>query len=204
MPRKPIDYTNTIFYKIVCKDFNITDIYIGHTTDFSKRKNHHKYAFTHEDSNNGQCYLYTFMRENGGWQNFDMVMIEQMACDSSLDACKRERELIESLQATLNTCIPSRDKAGWYQDNRDLSIARVKNLYAANKEAILTYHKQYYDENKEMINSKQKSYRSLNKDKLNEHAYELITCSICDAKVMRQNMLRHEQTQKHKQSMINK
>ena len=42
MPRKPIDYTNTHFYRIVCKDTSINDCYIGHTTDFKRRKSEHK------------------------------------------------------------------------------------------------------------------------------------------------------------------
>ena len=33
MPSKPMDYSKTRFYKIVCKDLNIKDCYVGHTTD---------------------------------------------------------------------------------------------------------------------------------------------------------------------------
>ena len=42
MPRIKIDYSNTMFYKIVCKDLDIKDFYVGHTTDFKTRKNCHK------------------------------------------------------------------------------------------------------------------------------------------------------------------
>jgi len=42
MPRKIINYTNTIIYKIVCNDLNITDLYVGSTTDFTNRKYNHK------------------------------------------------------------------------------------------------------------------------------------------------------------------
>ena len=43
MPRQPINYDNTCFYKIVCKNLDIHDIYVGHTTDFTTRKLHHKH-----------------------------------------------------------------------------------------------------------------------------------------------------------------
>ena len=33
-----MDYSNTYFYKIVCKDTNDLSMYIGHTTNFTKRK----------------------------------------------------------------------------------------------------------------------------------------------------------------------
>ena len=42
MSKKFIDYSNTIIYKIYCKDENVKNIYVGHTTDFEVRKNSHK------------------------------------------------------------------------------------------------------------------------------------------------------------------
>ena len=43
MPRLPIDYSRTIIYKLVHKDdLDDVNIYVGHTTDFTKRKNRHK------------------------------------------------------------------------------------------------------------------------------------------------------------------
>ena len=42
MPRKPIDYQKVIIYKLVCDDLLITDLYVGHTTDFTNRKKSHK------------------------------------------------------------------------------------------------------------------------------------------------------------------
>ena len=42
MPRKEIDYSKTVMYKIVCNDLRVKDLYVGHTTDFTKRKNGHK------------------------------------------------------------------------------------------------------------------------------------------------------------------
>ena len=31
MPKKIIDYSKTIIYKIVCNDLTITEVYVGHT-----------------------------------------------------------------------------------------------------------------------------------------------------------------------------
>ena len=30
MPKNEIDYSNTIIYKIICKDENIKDLYVAH------------------------------------------------------------------------------------------------------------------------------------------------------------------------------
>ena len=38
MPRKPINYKKVIIYKLACNDLLITDLYVGHTTDFTNRK----------------------------------------------------------------------------------------------------------------------------------------------------------------------
>jgi hypothetical protein len=42
MPKENIDYSKTIIYKIVCKDVNIKDCYVGSTTNFTNRKGQHK------------------------------------------------------------------------------------------------------------------------------------------------------------------
>ena len=42
MPKNEIDYSNTIIYKIFCKNKNINEVYIGHTTNLIKRKYQHK------------------------------------------------------------------------------------------------------------------------------------------------------------------
>ena len=57
MPRKPIDYRHTHFYKIVCKDLNIKDCYVGHTTDFTKRKYQHKTACNHVNAQQRHTYV---------------------------------------------------------------------------------------------------------------------------------------------------
>ena len=36
------NYSNSIIYKIYCKDENVKDTYIGETTDFIRRKCCHK------------------------------------------------------------------------------------------------------------------------------------------------------------------
>ena len=35
MPKSNCDYSRTVLYKTVCNDLNITDCYVGHTTDFT-------------------------------------------------------------------------------------------------------------------------------------------------------------------------
>jgi hypothetical protein len=77
MTKQFIDYTKTIIYKIVCNDLNITDVYVGHTTNFINRKALHK---SNCNNINGKSYnlkIYNTIRNNGGWLNWSMIEIEK-------------------------------------------------------------------------------------------------------------------------------
>ncbi len=129
MPKIPIDYSKCIMYKLCCKDINITDCYIGHTSDFRKRKATHKSDCNNPNNKRYNLNVYQFIRANGGWYNFDMVMIEEYKCSSSLEAAKRERELYEELKATLNKNVPSRSNTEYYKDNFDRINEKKKEQF---------------------------------------------------------------------------
>lgn len=143
MPRKPIDYFETIMYKIVCNDLSILDCYVGSTTDFTRRKYNHKNLTKTSDRR-----LYVFIRENGGWDNWSMVQIEEYPCMNSNQKTKRERYWFEELKASLNTLVSNRgireyhDK--FYIDNKEKILEKVKEYYKNNKEKISAYQKNYY------------------------------------------------------------
>ena len=94
MPLYKVDYTNTHFYKIVCKDLNIKECYVGHTTNFKTRKQHHKQGCNNQSAKCFNLFVYQFIRENGGWENWDMILIDTLKCENRLEALKRERERI--------------------------------------------------------------------------------------------------------------
>jgi hypothetical protein len=175
MPKKPIDYSKTYIYKIVCKDPTITDIYVGHTTDPTSRKYKHKGSCNNPKHTHYTQYVYQFIRDNGGWDNWELIIIECISCIDVHDARATERKWLETLNATLNSCIPSRTEKEWYMDNKDRVIEKTKQYYAQNKEVINEKHKQYYEHNKEEINEKQNQYRQLNRDKCIETSKQYYT-----------------------------
>jgi len=139
MPKVNIDYSKTIIYKIVCNDLNITDCYIGQTTEFAKRKSCHKRDCNTEHREGYKYKIYKFIRENGGWDNWSMIEIEKYSCSDGNEARARERHWFETLQATLNTDHPNR----------------------GNKESSKASHDKY----KEARNEKNRQYSQDNKDK---------------------------------------
>ena len=103
MPKVDIDYSNTVIYKIICKDKSITDLYVGHTTNFVQRKYSHKQLCDSKLANNK---LYNVIHEHGGWDNWEMLTIETFNCKNKFEALTKEQEYYEKLQATLNSIEP--------------------------------------------------------------------------------------------------
>ena len=182
MPRRSISYENTYFYKICCKDLNVKELYVGHTVDFTNRKSNHKTTCNNPNAKLYPCKLYTFIRDNGGWDNWDMVLLDVHELNSSLEARRKEREYVESLNAQLNTNLPSRSHQEW-----------KNKFYNENKEFVDNRNKLYYYKNKESVLKQQKLYLQLNKDKLNQK----IVCPICNHTCTYGLKYQHVKTQKH-------
>lgn len=130
MPRLSIDYSKTIIYKLVCKDINIKELYVGHTTDFTSRKYCHKSRCNNLNSEHYNSLLYQFIRENGNWENWEMVMIEEVSCTNAIGAAKQERLRIEELQATLNSYLPTKTLQEHREDTRiwrENNVEHIKN-----------------------------------------------------------------------------
>ena len=111
MPKVEIDYSNTIIYKIICKDPLITDAYVGHTTNFVQRKYAHKQACNNIKS---LCYnlkLYKTIRAHGNWANWEMTIVNFYNCKDHLEAKQKEQEHFVELNATLNSVEPLPSKA---------------------------------------------------------------------------------------------
>jgi hypothetical protein len=172
MPRKPIDYSNTHFYKIVCKDTTITDCYVGHTTDFKSRKSRHRQSCTNESSKEYYIHVYKFMRDNGGFDNFDMLLIETQCLTNSLEAKREERKHIEQLNASLNSYMPSRTNKEWREANQDILRFKQHVYNEENRNTLAIKHKTWSEQNKVILATKHKQYRELNREVINEKKRE--------------------------------
>ncbi len=177
MPKVDIDYSNTIIYKIVCRDLTIKNCYVGHTTNFTKRKAKHKH-----NCNSRNYYVYEFINANGGWNNWDMVLIEKYPCNDLYEASARERHWIEHTNADLNQRIPPTGLT---------HTEVVKQYQINNREKIAQYQKQYRIQ-----------YESKNADKLkNDGKQKYITninkrssricCLLCKSEMRFDNLTRH-------------
>jgi hypothetical protein len=127
-----VHYEKSIIYKLCCKDPIITDIYIGSTTCFTRRKNQHKSCCTNENDKAYNYNVYKFIREHGNWFNWVMVQVEAYNAENKRGLETRERYWIEELKSTLNKNIPTQNYIEYNQNNKE----KIAKYYQNNKEKI--------------------------------------------------------------------
>ena len=75
------NYEKSSIYKLCCKNVDVKEIYIGSTTNFKRRKNAHKTSCNNEKGKKYNMNVYSFIRENGGWNNWSMILVEEVCCE---------------------------------------------------------------------------------------------------------------------------
>ena len=181
------DYSKAVIYKIYCIDEKITDIYIGHTTCFYQRYRLHKSTCNNENAKGYNIKIYKIIRENGGWENWNMTIIEKFPCNNIYEAKERERYWIEKESSTLNITIPNRthkeysqiyriihreelsEKSKKYRENNK---DKIKDYIEANKEKISFQKQDWYEENKVIILEKAKEHYEEHKEEKLEYQKE--------------------------------
>lgn len=123
----PNKYSRTVMYQITCKDKAKHLVYVGQTVNFLNRKGEHR-----RDSKRSFIKVYAMIRENGGWDNFEMTKIERYPCKSLREATLRERYWCEQLNANMNYVLPTRSKEEYrlYYENQ------VQQLLTANTDIV--------------------------------------------------------------------
>jgi hypothetical protein len=213
-----VNYNDTIIYKICCKNGNVTEIYIGHTTDFKRRKRQHKSSCNNENIKNYNSYVYRFIRANGGWDNWTIVKLCNYPCENITQACIQERRTIYRLNATLNSIRPYqslyerkqqreeylnnnkehiKEQTKEYRNNNVEKIKEKEKEWRINNvEKIKEKQKEHYQINKEKAKDRQKEYYQLNKEKINEKSKEKVNCPNCNKLCGKYKLPRHMKTKK--------
>ena len=98
-----VNYANSVVYKIMSLDPEIDDIFVGSTTAFRKRKHDHKKNCCNESSKEYKRYVYQFIRNNGGWDNWSMVVVKAYPdITSKMELLNKEMKWRKKLKASLN------------------------------------------------------------------------------------------------------
>jgi len=178
MPKLPQDYSKSIIYKIYCNDKNITEVYVGSTTNFKQRKNKHKGNCNSEKNDKYNMRLYKIIRDNGGWDNYSMIPIIEYPCENKIQLLIKEEEYRKELNAQLNSCkciiISHTDsmKESYQKRKGKIDKDKVKEYNRQykeqNKDALKEKNKLYYEKHKENLVQKSRNFYEKNKDVINE------------------------------------
>ena len=178
MPKKIIDYSNTIIYKLYCINPDIKEFYVGHTTNLYERKRRHKTCCNNNSEKNTSYNrkVYRIIRENGGFDNWKFEILETANLKNKYEAFTLEGSYIEKLKPLCNFELPGqfidnniqKYKHKNYEKNKEKILERGKTYYKENKEDKLEYQKNYAKENKEKVADYQKEYQKKNKEEISK------------------------------------
>jgi group I intron endonuclease len=175
----------SVIYKIYCKDENIKDCYIGSTNNLHKRKIRHKSNSNNINSKEYNYKVYKFIRANGGFENFDYIILEQFEnIMTKQDLLKIEGQYIKNNNTTLNYIIAGRTVKEYEQDNKKKIDEKNKKYRQDNKEKKKEYNKQYSEDNKEKLKEK-------------------VECEFCKSLIRKNHLKRHQQSIKCLKSQTN-
>ena len=173
-----------IIYKLYCKNKEITHEYYGHTCAFRARKCAHKGNCNNENGKEYNEEKYKLIRLNGGWNNWEMVPIEELKNYSLINAKIREQYHID-----LNKSIMNQVKAYITEEQKiDYKKEKNKEWYLENRDKNLEKAKEYYLENRD----KKKEIYLENRDKI----LEKMTCD-CGKTFTKKCKVRHERSKFH-------
>ena len=191
MPKLPMDYSKCSIYKIEHVD-DESLVYVGHTTNFVKRKTSHKSSCYNENDRHYNLKVYQMIRENGGWDAFKMIEVEKYPCKDRREAERRENEVMKEFKSNMNM----RKSFSTEEENKLYMEEYNKKYYEIYKEKIQEQKKNYYEANKSKIQKRmreqKKVYYESNKSKLNAK----VKCE-CGCDVMKRHLKEHQATKKH-------
>lgn len=148
-----------VIYKIYCLDNQIDYTYIGHTKSFNTRKSQHKRDCCKETLNHN-FPIYQIIRQHGGWNNWNMIPIEQLDCEL-IEAKIREQYWIEQQKNKLNTKVAFISE----EDQKIKDHNDFQEYYYSHQQEILDKKKIWRDENKDKIKKNNEDWYEKNKEK---------------------------------------
>ena len=163
-------------YKISCLDETVTECYIGSSINYIHRQYQHKNNCINTNLTEHNFKLYRFIRDNGGWNNWNFEVLETTELETRLDKIKLERYWYDQCKPTLNSYKPNRSKQEWKLDNPNYQ----RNYNLLNQTKIKQKRTEYYDKNKTPM-----------------------LCE-CGGKYSMMSRFKHSQTKKHKSFILTK
>lgn len=169
-----------------------TILYVGSTKNITERKQGHKDKFYNPTSISYNFKIYNHIRENGGWEVFEFIILETI--EDILT--KRIREQFWINKYGINNLLNEVDAYITEEERKErVRIGRSKR-YNANKELYAEKMKAYYELNKEELAEKGKVYRAEKKEEIRAFKNRKVMCD-CGIIYTHSNKNRHCRSKTH-------
>ena len=138
------DFRDSVVYQIYCLNPLVTDTYVGSTTNFEVRKNTHKNSCNNSCYKNHHLHVYDFIRENGGWGNWKMVIIKKYpTITERYQLLQKERKWIKKKHATLNQHLPKGNPPENPQSALDVYLSTLNKDKVTTIEQVIEAKRQF-------------------------------------------------------------
>jgi len=186
-----VDWSNTVLYKLCSNNPLIEDEYVGKSGDFHIRKIAHKSVCNNVKSEGYNYEVYKFIRENGGYDNWDFEILETANLENEKEASNLERYWIEKLKPSLNERLPAQTPEERAEYHREYNRIRYKKNMEDPE-----FRKKKYETNKKRSEDPEVKKKDAATKK------EQITC-VCGAIHTRGGKSQHLKSEKHNEFVKN-
>tara|TARA_R110002049_G_scaffold64543_1_gene170167 strand:- start:29 stop:511 length:483 start_codon:yes stop_codon:yes gene_type:complete len=125
-------------YELKSKDKSITKTYIGSTWDIKTRLIKHKQSFHNKNSKDYNYPLYRYIREHGGFDNFEMTIIDSDECEDKTELHCAEQFYID-MSGGIENLLNDHDALMDKQKRREKNYIALDKLRQRNKDTKRFY-----------------------------------------------------------------
>ena len=168
---------------IIYKIYNDDMAYIGSTKNFKDRMKGHKSVCNNEKSTKYNYFIYQYIRQKGGWNDFKKEIIYE--CDVK---DKDEQRIVEQEWIKKNECKLNTNNSYTSKEERK---EKIKQYNEKNKDMAKEQKKRYYEKNKEKIKEYHKQWEEKNKEKREEKRGQKINCPHCNLELRKDSLNKH-------------
>lgn len=167
------DFSNCYIYYIKSMDGVVH--YVGSTSNMNSRKSKHKYNCSHEHCEHYHLDIYQYIRNNGGWESFEIVPIRKIENISNktdlLIAERAEMEKFSGLKNMRGSYLSTEEHLEkkresnkiWKKQHPEKNAEYQRQWIQNNPEKKREISRKYYESNKEKIGEYQRKYRQQKK-----------------------------------------
>ena len=112
-------------YQLKSIDKSVTEIYIGATWDMKTRVLRHKHRCNNKNSKEYYAPVYRYIREHGGFDNFEMTIIDSGECEDELELHCAEQFYID-MYGGIENLLNDRDALEDKQKRKEKKYIKTK------------------------------------------------------------------------------